>query len=242
MGGFRNRFSYLGILWREGVWGRWIGGAYFLLALYVFIRDDFWLPTDTSKWWIISMIPHLSLSWWLFGAALILCFWIFEASFRLYAKAKSEIANRSPENALRLTFDVADSRCLRAAETRYSDEPSGEFYSILVQNRSGKSISNISIRGLPSWFTSTILAMAATGRSTRRQATVVLRDIAELDPDATDVVELFGLSYSPESRNSEHILNNVQTFTLEGRARHTKTVSLTLEYDPKSRPMLRVAS
>jgi hypothetical protein len=28
------------------------------------------------------MIPHLTLAWWLFGFSIILCIWLFEASFR----------------------------------------------------------------------------------------------------------------------------------------------------------------
>ncbi len=65
----RARAGYFRLLWREGVWGKWIGLAYSLAGLYVFIRDEFWRPTNTTgKWSIINMIPHLSLAWWFFGA------------------------------------------------------------------------------------------------------------------------------------------------------------------------------
>jgi hypothetical protein len=37
------------------------------------------------------MIPHISLAWWVAGALAIICFWIFEASFRLTRRLKGKL-------------------------------------------------------------------------------------------------------------------------------------------------------
>ena len=99
------RINHLRLLWREGLWGRWIALAYAAASLFVFIRDDFWRPTDADKWALINLIPHLPLGWWTAGALLILLAWSFEASFLLRQRetesASARIAGLEKEKLTR---------------------------------------------------------------------------------------------------------------------------------------------
>ena len=79
-------------LWKERLWGKWLGAAYFLVGLLVFIRDEFLRPESRDQWAIINLIPHFSLAWWLAGALTILCIWLFEASFRITKHLEAEKA------------------------------------------------------------------------------------------------------------------------------------------------------
>ena len=89
---FRQRACYVLPLWREGLLGGWVGALYAVATLYVFVRDDWWRPTDDAKYKIAAMIPHLSLPWWLCGWLLILLFWLFEASFRVKSRLDAQLA------------------------------------------------------------------------------------------------------------------------------------------------------
>ena len=242
-----SRRSHFKELWEQRV-HIWIWGG--ILASYTalgFIRDDL-LPYGVDHhWWGRSVLSHLTVldflgefSWrsWLAVAALVSLGALFEAGFRLDRNRQNRIASLMPANALKLVFDPDDERCVAPGKSRYGS-PSMDYYSVLVQNHSGKSISNVSVRALPSWFTSTILAEVFAGHSVRHDTQIVIREIERLDPGATDVIALVGISYAPQSATPEHVLNNVQTFTLEGRAEDTKTVYLNLDYDPDARPMLR---
>ena len=66
-----------------------------------------------------------------------------------------------------------------------------------------------------------------------------MKTIEELHPGATDFVELFGVSYTAEISNEDDVLNNRQRFVLEGRGRDVEMFPLKLEYDQKTRPMLK---
>jgi hypothetical protein len=71
---------------------KWLGAAYFLACLLVFIRDEFLRPESRDQWAIINLIPHFSLAWWLAGALTLLCIWLFEASFRINKHLEAEKA------------------------------------------------------------------------------------------------------------------------------------------------------
>jgi hypothetical protein len=86
------RWRHFTALWKERVLARWVGLVYSLAALYVFVRDEIWHPKNADQWGIINMIPSLSLGWWIAGAFAIICFWIFESSFRLMRRQESRQA------------------------------------------------------------------------------------------------------------------------------------------------------
>jgi hypothetical protein len=220
--------------------------AYGALGL---LRDDV-LPYGVEhQWWGKSVQDHLTIldflgrfTWWSWAlvAACALLGMGFEAAYRLDQKRRETIRALSPDESLHLTYDVTDERCLKFRGSRYSSDATGEMYSFLVTNRGSKTLLNVTVRALPSWFTSTLVSETVFSRSVSRTQTVVIREIAAIDPGATDVIELFGLSYSPESSNPDHILNRVERFTLEARATDSKTVQLHMKYDPDARPMIQV--
>lgn len=78
----RARLAHIVELWRVGRLGAWLVGAYALASLFVFLRDEFWRPTDPEKWRIIALIPSLSLAWWLSVMGFLIVIWVFEASFQ----------------------------------------------------------------------------------------------------------------------------------------------------------------
>jgi hypothetical protein len=88
-----SRFRHFVALWRHQVWTPLLGGVWTALGMFTFLRDEFFEPTDEKKWRIISVIPHLPLSWWLCGVAVIFALGIFEASFRLSKDFQAEIAS-----------------------------------------------------------------------------------------------------------------------------------------------------
>jgi hypothetical protein len=49
-------------LWKEGLWEKWLVGAYTLVGLGVFVRDEIWRPENRDQWAIINLIPHFSLA------------------------------------------------------------------------------------------------------------------------------------------------------------------------------------
>ena len=241
MSWIRSRARHIGQLWKEGLLGKWLAVAWALYGLFVAFRDEIVSPQDIQKWRLVAVVPHLSLAWWSVVALAILAGWVFEASFRLDRKREATIANLSPATALRMIFQPSDKRCLDIIKSRYGGEEI-ECYAVLLVNHGGLSIENITVRGLPSAWTSIVLAEVSLGHTERKGATVILRTIQELHPEAVDVISLGGVPYNSGSSVPTHILNNPQRFMLEARARNNKTVSLEFEYDPHKRPMLSAVS
>ena len=103
-----GRFRHLAALWREGLIARWIGLVYSLIGIYVFVRDEIWRPTDVSRWSVIAVVPHLSLSWWLFGGAILLAVWLFESSFRVTKRIRESFGLSDGGLPLTITFDHAN--------------------------------------------------------------------------------------------------------------------------------------
>lgn len=100
-----SRWEHFGVLWKEGVWTKWLGVSYQLACFFIFVRDELWHPKNPDQWEIINMIPHLSLAWWLVGTLTLLCAWVFEASFRAFRRLEDEliglkIASKAPLSAV----------------------------------------------------------------------------------------------------------------------------------------------
>ena len=88
---WKPRLSYVVSLWREGVWGKWIGGTWALVGYGVFVRDDLWRPKEEAKYKAVALIPHLPIAWWVVGLLVILVGWVFEASFRRQAVTQKQL-------------------------------------------------------------------------------------------------------------------------------------------------------
>ena len=94
-----SRVAYLQSLWRQGLWGQWVVAFYSAAGLFVFVRDDFWRPSDEEKWALINLIPSLTFSQWMAGALLIVLAWLFEASYRIQVQTGVMIASMQPKRS-----------------------------------------------------------------------------------------------------------------------------------------------
>jgi len=108
-----RRSNHLRDLWSHGLLGKGLSFAWTVYGIFSAWRSEFIKTTDLDKWGVIAMIPHLSVAWWLVGALIILCIWVFEASFRSAQTAKrnvhdSHIKISSLEDALE--SEKADNR------------------------------------------------------------------------------------------------------------------------------------
>jgi hypothetical protein len=146
------RYGHFAALWKEGLWGRWLGVVYSLAGAYVLVRDEFWRPKNPDQWWIINMIPHLS-AWWLVSALVVLCVLLFETSFRITERLNESIASalRSQESPLEIIFDPTN-----PGRTFWSIEPmkgengkqiAGSFweYRAVIKNKSVRTVRNVKV-------------------------------------------------------------------------------------------------
>jgi len=146
------RGGHFTALWKEGLWGKWLCVAYSLAGLYVFVRDEIWRPKNPDQWGIINIIPHLSV-WWLVGALVVLCTWIFEASFRITERLSETIASslRSHESPLEIIFDPTN-----PGRRFWSTEPmkdengkqiAGSFweYRAVIKNKSVRTVRDVKV-------------------------------------------------------------------------------------------------
>jgi hypothetical protein len=142
---------------------------------------------------------------------------------------------------LEILFEPNDEQYVRPEISLYG--PVGEFYSVAVNNRGGATLTDVSLRALDSFFTRVIISESNLSRvefAYYRRGTVPIREIAALHPQAPEPVQLFGLSFNCGVTAPDYILNTVQKFTLELVAKDTPAIRRLFEYNPKSRPMLRM--
>jgi hypothetical protein len=147
---------------------------------------------------------------------------------------------RIPRSNLEILFDQSNVAYVRPIPDLYGD--TGEFYAIGLNNRGNSTLYDVSLRALDSWFTQTIIAPSQLGgpRSWRSHDPVGIHEMAALHPKTPEIKQLFGLSFNPTSKESLDILNTIQRFTLEAIARDTAAVRREFEYNPHSRPMLKM--
>jgi len=195
-GPIQRRAAYILALRREKLWGAWLGGLYALLTLYVFVRDDFWQPKDADHWWIIKLVPHLTLSWWLFGWTLLLLVWVYEASFRVTRRLRGAIDLHKSQAALEIIFDPSNphkkfwSRILiqmrpNGLPVQYCDE-----YRVLIRNNSNKTITNVNVARESSGFCPILsedILFQKDGKA-----------VNNLDPGRSEIVNIFWV-YPPQA-------------------------------------------
>ena len=99
---FIARLRYLSQLWSKGLFAKWIGGAWSLVGVMTFIRDDIF----KADWKVVSVIPHLSWWEWASIAGLIVVAWIFESSFLIveaHVRREGELKDKL-STSLRITY------------------------------------------------------------------------------------------------------------------------------------------
>lgn len=88
----QRRGSHAALLWRQGIWGKWIEfGWGVLYAGWAGWRAEWVKSADSDRYQIPAMIAHLSPWWGLVMALLILVCWIFEASFKAIAPLSEQL-------------------------------------------------------------------------------------------------------------------------------------------------------
>ena len=146
------RYRHFAALWKEGLWGRWLGVVYSLAGAYVLVRDEFWRPQNPDRWGIINMIPHLS-AWWLVSALVVLGVWLFEASFRITERLNESIASalRSQGSPLEIIFDPTNPGRTFWSIAPMKDENgkqiAGSFweYRAVIKNKSFRTVRNVKV-------------------------------------------------------------------------------------------------
>jgi hypothetical protein len=161
------------------------------------------------------------------------------APYHFLDLAQHDLAARQSEHALEITFDPGSAAYLRPNTGLGLYGPQGEFYSIGVRNSGSKTLDDVTLRALPSWFTREAIAVAQ-GQSGSGPVDIIRR--GALHPKAEEIAECFGLDYHQPSSAPEYIFNTVQRFTLEATARDAASVRREFEYDPAARPMLKMVS
>ena len=101
-----TRKAHLKTLWAEGLWGKWVGLAWFLLTAFPFARDEFWRPANESHWKLINLIPHWPLQTWANVTLGLLLVWVYEASYRSSAKDKARLSIYEVPSPIEIVFDV----------------------------------------------------------------------------------------------------------------------------------------
>lgn len=160
-----------------------------------------------------------------------------------WLNSQRELGRRASNAHLQILFDHNASQFIRPIVTLYG--PSGERFFVGLRNVSERTLDDISLRAQAGWFVTNTIAVAhgppSTEYNPRGDRDVVIKRFDHLDPDAIEMIELFGLNYRKD-RNKNDVLGDKRTFTLEARARDTTTVRLEFEYNPDGRPMLRLAA
>jgi len=149
----RHRCAYIISLWREGLWGRWLGTAYFLAGLFIFIRDDWWRPADDSRWKLVAMIPHFTWEQWTLGALAIGVIWIFEASYRVKKRLERRLAELEGirSSPLEIGFDPSNpSHRFWSMESRTNPNRADESvpyweYRVEIKNVSPQTVRNVRV-------------------------------------------------------------------------------------------------
>lgn len=139
------------------------------------------------------------------------------------------------QSDLIIRFHPDNESCVRIDRNIHG--PVGEVYGVLLENGGSKTLEVVSIRALDSWFTEHTFGLS---ERIYRKKPVMIFELEHLHPAAPERVGLFGLGYGPDSANPDYIFNTVQQFVLEARAKDTKTVRRTFEFDPAKRPMIRM--
>lgn len=152
------------------------------------------------------------------------------------ALRRRETKSKSP---LEILFDEGP---LHVEIKRGRHGPTGEFYSIGIENTGNTTIGNVTLRALDSWFTREAIAASQYGQSQSFAAPVELIERTELHPHAPEYKQMFGLSYVTAASHPDYIFNKRQRFTIEALGKDTPAVRKEFEYDPKTRPMLRMIS
>jgi hypothetical protein len=197
-------------------------------------RDELLPENLKDEWRVLKMLPHWDWGWWALGISALIILIILESSFRVNRRLKGE-SSRPP---LQILYDIADDRFVREIPGLHGS--TGEWFWVGLHNRGKQTLRGVELRAHESQFVECTIAEGFPRSTINGPVTVrepIIRTLGNLDPGKTDMVQVFGISYSAR-RNAHDILAQVQRFTLEATARDTPNVTAVFEYNPDRRPII----
>lgn len=146
----QTRKDHLKSLWAEGLWGKWVGLAWFLLSAFPFVRDEFWRPDDENRWKLINLVPHWSLAIWATITLALLLAWLYESSYRSSAKAKARLSIYEAPTPVEIIFDTSN-RQRRFWSIEAVMKPDNTVshnyyrYSVAIRNTGGRTLRDVQV-------------------------------------------------------------------------------------------------
>ena len=116
-----------------------------------------------------------------------------------------------------------------------------ERYWVWLKNASTeKTLYDVTLRAKAGKFVHETIAIAHQRPGKLLQSEPVLLERQELHPEVVEKVMLFGISLDEcADEGARDFFSRIHKFTLEARARDTKTVTADFEFNPQATPMLR---
>ena len=146
----QTRKDHLKSLWAEGLWGKWVGLAWFVLTAFPFLRDEFWRPADESRWKLITLVPHWPLPTWAAITLALLLIWVYEASYRASAKDKARLSIYEAPSPIEIIFDTAN-RQRRFWSIEAVMKPDNTVshnyyrYAVAIRNTGGRTLRDVQV-------------------------------------------------------------------------------------------------
>ncbi|WP_055334722.1 hypothetical protein [Ralstonia solanacearum] len=146
----QTRKDHLKALLAEGLWGKWVGLAWFVLTAFPFVRDEFWRPDDGSRWKLISLLPQWPLQTWLNITLVLLLAWVYEASYRASAKDKLRLSIYEAPSPLEIIFDT-NNRQGRYWSIESVTKPDNTIshnyyrYAVAIRNTGGRTLRDVQV-------------------------------------------------------------------------------------------------
>ena len=231
---------------------RWLASAAFALLFAVFAEENIRHFLELKHWneflsEAVSNLPDLSpvleheAFWFAFGFATgaFLALWLARLLQPAAASTSPPRAMDEMISPLEIKFDENDASFVRPIRGLHGSK--GERFWIGLHNSGPHTLDGVTLRAQEGWFVEHTISIAhqkwRDGVPSQERVPVII-DLPHLDPSATEMVELFGVSYNSQP-NKHDVLGDVRRFVLEARARNVNTVVQEFEYDPKGRPMIK---
>lgn len=146
----QTRTDHLKSLLTEGLWGKWLTLPWFLLTTFPLVRDEFWRPGNDSRWKLINLFPHWTLSTWATMTLALLLAWVFEASYRSSAKDKARLSIYEAPSPIEIIFDTTNrQRRFWSVETVMKSDNTVSHnyyrYAVAIRNTGGRTLRDVQV-------------------------------------------------------------------------------------------------
>lgn len=146
----QTRKDHLKSLWAEQLWGKWVGAAWFVLTIFLLVRDEFWRPDSESDWKLISLIPHWSLTNWTAITLALVLAWVYESSYRASVKANARLSIYEAPSPIEIIFDATNRQkrfwSLDAVMTPDKTVSHQQYrYAIAIRNTGGRTLRDVQV-------------------------------------------------------------------------------------------------